>query len=82
KKNLKGALTFLKGITGNITFDIYGPIENQNYWSACRNIIESLPNNVQVNYMGQVNNNKVHPLFSNYNAFLFPTFGENYGHVI
>ena len=82
KKNLKGALTFLKGITGNITFDIYGPIENQNYWSACRNIIESLPNNVQVNYMGQVNNNKVHLLFSNYNAFLFPTFGENYGHVI
>lgn len=82
KKNLKGALTFLKGITGNITFDIYGPIENQNYWNACRNIIESLPNNVQVNYMGQINNNKVHLLFSNYNAFLFPTFGENYGHVI
>ncbi|MBJ8024861.1 glycosyltransferase family 4 protein [Bacillus cereus] len=82
KKNLKGALTFLKGITGNITFDIYGPIENQNYWNACRDIIESLPNNVQVNYMGQVNNNKVHLLFSNYNAFLFPTFGENYGHVI
>lgn len=82
KKNLKGALTFLKGITGNITFDIYGPIENQNYWNACRDVIESLPNNVQVNYMGQVNNNKVHLLFSNYNAFLFPTFGENYGHVI
>ncbi|HEQ3528493.1 TPA: glycosyltransferase [Bacillus cereus] len=82
KKNLKGALTFLKGITGNITFDIYGPIEDQNYWNACRDVIESLPNNVQVNYMGQVNNNKVHLLFSSYNAFLFPTFGENYGHVI
>ncbi|CCW04717.1 glycosyltransferase family 4 protein [Bacillus sp. GeD10] len=82
KKNLKGALTFLKGITGNITFDIYGPIENQNYWKTCQDVIESLPNNVQVNYMGQVNNNKVHLLFSNYNAFLFPTFGENYGHVI
>ncbi|MED3075883.1 glycosyltransferase [Bacillus wiedmannii] len=82
KKNLKGALTFLKGITGNITFDIYGPIENQNYWKTCQDVIESLPNNVQVNYMGQVNNNKVHLLLSNYNAFLFPTFGENYGHVI
>ncbi|MGQ0441176.1 glycosyltransferase family 4 protein, partial [Bacillus sp. B-TM1] len=51
KKNLKGALTFLKGITGNITFDIYGPIENQNYWKTCQDVIESLPNNVQVNYM-------------------------------
>ncbi|WP_459501265.1 glycosyltransferase family 4 protein [Bacillus sp. C1] len=82
KKNLKGALTFLKGVTGNITFDIYGPIEDQNYWKECRNVIKSLPNNVHVNYMGQVNNNKVHTLFSSYDAFLFPTFGENYGHVI
>ncbi|MBG9937308.1 glycosyl transferase family 1 [Bacillus tropicus] len=82
KKNLKGALTFLKGVNGNITFDIYGPIEDQDYWKECRDVIESLPNNVQVNYMGQINNNKVHVLFTSYDAFLFPTFGENYGHVI
>ncbi|MBW3496673.1 glycosyltransferase family 4 protein [Bacillus sp. FDAARGOS_1420] len=82
KKNLKGAITLLKDVIGNITLDIYGPIEDQSYWNECRDVIKSLPINVQVNYMGQVNNNKVHLLFSSYDAFLFPTFGENYGHVI
>lgn len=32
--------------------------------------------------MGEVSHEKIHETFSKYHFFLFPTFSENYGHVI
>lgn len=82
KKNLVGAIAYLNDIRGKITFDIYGPIEDEEYWKLCKQQINKLPNNVLVNYCGLVDHEKVHEIFSKYDAFLFPTFSENYGHVI
>lgn len=82
KKNLIQALKCIKKISGNIVFDIYGSIEDENYWEICKNEIDTFPYNVQVNYCGLVDHDDVHETFSRYDAFLFPTFSENYGHVI
>lgn len=82
KKNLIQAIKCLKNVKGNVTLDIYGSIENDDYWQLCQNEIEILPNNVKVNYCGLVVHDKVHETFSSYDAFIFPTFSENYGHVI
>ena len=82
KKNLYGALELLFGVNGRILFDIYGPIEDKPYWEECRKLLDLLPSNVTVHYRANVPFDKVFEVFSNYHLFLFPTLGENYGHVI
>ncbi len=81
-KNLLTALTLLQGVSGDVSFDIYGPAEDVGYWNQCKKAIESLPANIRVEYMGTVEHAKVHEVFAEHELFLFPTLGENYGHVI
>ena len=82
KKNLLFALQCLREVTGNVTFDIYGPIEDKEYWEKCQLEIKTLPDNIKVNYCGLVGHDEVHRTFARYDAFLFPTLSENFGHVI
>jgi glycosyltransferase involved in cell wall biosynthesis len=82
KKNLLSAIKYFKYIEGKAWFDIYGPIEDEEYWKHCQDEIERLPGNVKVEYKGLVSHDQVHEIFSQYDAFLFPTLSENYGHVI
>lgn len=82
KKNLLSAIRYLEGAEGDVTLDIYGPQEDASYWSQCRSAIDRLPDNVKVCYCGLVDHEDVHRVFSGYDAFLFPTLSENYGHVI
>ena len=65
-----------------ITFDIYGPKEDKRYWDLCKEIIDSLPKSIEVNYMGPIENENVNDMFQNYDLFFLPTKGENFGHVI
>lgn len=82
KKNLDYALKTLNHCKGNIYFDIYGTIEEKKYWEKCQEIISTLPNNITVNYKGELLNEKVISTLSHYDLFYFPTKSENYGHVI
>ena len=83
KKNLKFALEVLKEIKeGNIIFDIYGPMEDKEYWTECEKVIKEMPSNIKVTYKGEVPHSEIENVFSKYHAFFFPTLGENYGHVI
>lgn len=82
KKNLIGAIRFFQKIKTVAVFDIYGPLEDEKYWDECKQEIEKLPSNVSVRYCGLVLHEKIHETFSHYDAFVFPTFSENYGHVI
>ena len=82
KKNLLTAIKCLKTVKGECILDVYGPLEDKLYWEECMRNIEILPENVKVRYMGMINHTEVHKKFSEYDAFLFPTFSENYGHVI
>lgn len=82
KKNLNYVLKVLQKVNMPVCFDIYGPKEDASYWSQCRELIESLPDNVSVHYCGEVNPVDVGKVFLQYDIFFFPTRGENYGHVI
>lgn len=82
KKNLLFAITLFEKIEGKVEFDIYGPVEEEEYWTQCMEEIKKLPDNILVRYMGLVGHEHVHEIFSQYDAFLFPTLSENYGHVI
>lgn len=84
KKNLIYALERLKEVNKNIkvNFDIYGPKEDIEYWKECEKVIKELDKNVKVNYIGEITPSNIGKTFKNYDSFLFPTLGENYGHVI
>jgi len=82
KKNLLFALQCLKGVKGEIEFDIFGPIEDKEYWDKCKQYIRKLGENIIVKYKGIVQNKDVQNVFSQYDVFLFPTLSENFGHVI
>jgi glycosyltransferase involved in cell wall biosynthesis len=82
KKNLDYALRVLSQVKAEIIFDIYGPLEDLEYWKTCQNLIQSMPSNITVAYNGSVLPDEIAATFSQYDLFLFPTYGENYGHVI
>jgi glycosyltransferase involved in cell wall biosynthesis len=81
-KNLQGALEMLSVVSGDVTFDIYGPAEDLGYWAECQTLIAALPPNIRVQYWGEIEHRKVRQVFAEHDLFLFPTLGENYGHAI
>lgn len=82
KKNLLAAINYMASVKGNVRFDIYGALEDENYWEECKARIAQLPQNIKVEYKGLINHDQVHDTFRKYDAFIFPTYSENFGHVI
>ena len=82
KKNLIGAMDILSHVKGNIDFKVYGNIEDKDYYDKCIKKLSILPANVSFEYMGTANSEDVPKILSEYDVFLFPTHGENFGHVI
>ena len=81
-KNLDFALRVLGRVTVALTLDIYGVIDDEPYWQACRREIDRLPSNIAVAYHGPILHEEVAPKLRNHDLFFLPTRGENYGHVI
>lgn len=82
KKNLLGAIEMLRDVKGKATFTIYGPIEDLNYWASCEKAMSSLPDGVACLHEGPIPPAEVCSKLSQHHFFLFPTLGENFGHVI
>lgn len=81
-KNLLCAIQAVNKCKNNVVFDIYGPIEGKEYWEACEKEINNSPQNVSIHYMGILQHSEMSAVIQSYDAFLFPTINENYGHVI
>jgi glycosyltransferase involved in cell wall biosynthesis len=81
-KNLLVAIESLMHSTGRVVMSIYGPIEDKAYWARCQAAIERLPSNVEAIYKGALGRDRVRQKFAENDLFLFPTLGENFGHVI
>lgn len=81
-KNLDFLLQALSFAKSNIHLSIYGPLEDPDYWVRCQSLIASLPAGFAVDYMGEVSPPQVIDVFSNFDLFVLPTRGENYGHVV
>ncbi|WP_289103082.1 glycosyltransferase [uncultured Marinobacter sp.] len=82
KKNLLVAIKMLQKVQQPLVYDIYGPIEDQDYWRDCEKAIAALPPHIQVQHKGTLNPDEVVKTLEKYDVFFFPTKGENYGHVI
>lgn len=81
-KNLDFALESLRGLPMEVDFDLYGIIEDSEYWDSCQAIISSMPLNISVKHFGPLSKNSLLRVFSDYDLLLFPSKSENFGHVI
>jgi len=82
KKNLEGALRMLRGVRGEVTFDVCGPLQDTRYWQRCREMAAELPEDIAFRYLGERDHLQVLETLSAYDLFLLPTLSENFGHVI
>jgi hypothetical protein len=84
KKNLIKTLDILSKINLPIIFDIYGPIENINYWKKVKlkiRELKSINKLIKVSYKGTVKFNK-YKILNRYNFFILLSDSENFGHSI
>lgn len=82
KKGLDKAIAALRNVKEMAQFDIYGPIEDTDYWKECLKGIDGLSENIKVTYRGILQPEQTSIAYQRFDLFLFPTAGENFGHVI
>lgn len=83
KKNLNFAIGVLKNMkAAQVQFDVFGPVEDEAYWSACRENAETLPAHIAFQYKGSLKPEAIGDTLGNYHALFLPTRNENYGHII
>ena len=80
KKNLLQLVQLIAGLKENILLDIYGPVKDAAYWRKCQEVLNSAAG--RINYKGDILPSKVQSTFSNYNASILLTKGENFGHAL
>ncbi|MCR5673547.1 MAG: glycosyltransferase family 4 protein [Lachnospiraceae bacterium] len=87
KKNLAAIPDIIRstGKADDISIDIYGTPEDEAYLRECIESFEKLKESFAgfcFEYKGEADSEKVRDIFADHDAFIFPTLGENYGHVI
>lgn len=80
KKNLLQVIELINQSTADISLDIYGPVKDVGYWKKCEEAI--LAGKGKIQYMGDVRPELVQQTFSQYDASILLTKGENFGHAL
>ncbi len=80
KKNLLMAIRLLDKVKGEVSLDIYGPVKDKHYWEECLKAIGS--SKASIRYNNDVRPEDVQNIFSQYDAGIFLTKGENFGHAL
>lgn len=81
-KNLLYAIDAIMNSAANVTFDIYGNIEDEDYWNQCKARIEKCPSNILIRYMGNKSASEIEKIYFSYHLLISPTLFENYGQAI
>lgn len=84
KKNLLAVFDYMQNTNSmvKIIFDIYGNIDEPDYWQQCETKIKNLPAHVKCNYKGEVPQHLINTILLQYDFTILPTLNENYGHAI
>lgn len=81
-KNVSFAIETVSRLAFPSIFTLYGPIADETYWSACEQMVDDLPNNVEVRVGGALEHADVLRVLATHDLFFLPTLGENFGHAI
>ena len=81
-KNHLLVLKALASCNNNVTYNIYGPVKDPGYWNICTGEIKKLPENITVEYHGDISPGQVETALSKNHTFILPSKSENFGHAI
>jgi len=81
-KNTLAAIRMAGKLKGDVELDLWGPLEDAEYWKKCQDQIRLCPANVKVQHLGEATHEKIQIMFHDYDVLLMPTLGENFGHSI
>ena len=81
-KNHLLVLKALNNCIGNVTYTIFGPVKDREYWKDCEQLIKILPPNITVNYLGDIPPGEVQNALLQNHVFILPSKSENFGHSI
>lgn len=83
-KNIHFAIEVLLKVNTQkkIEFDIFGPIEDVGYYEKCIDLSKKLPENIKLNFKGEIRHDLINKTLQDYHFMFFPTLHENFGHVI
>ena len=82
---MKNHLLVLKALAKSdtlISYDIYGPIKDKEYWAICLDEIKKQPVNINVTYHGDIPPTEVDAVLAKSHVFILPSKSENFGHAI
>ncbi len=82
EKNQLYAIERLMKLSGGVEVDLYGLVDNENYWRDCQRRIRDLPATIDVKYKGMISHPEIKELFKDYHFLYMPSVSENYGHVV
>jgi glycosyltransferase involved in cell wall biosynthesis len=81
KKNLETAVAAVSQCV-DATLSVIGPIKDEGYWSEVQALVKTSGLADRFNYLGEVAPELVVDRLAEFDAFLLPTHGENFGHAI
>lgn len=81
-KGLLEAVEAVTQLTQKVEFTIIGPAEDDAYYNRCERLARAAPQNCKIVFAGALSPESVRRSFANFDAFIFPTQFENFGHVI
>jgi len=81
-KNLAFAIETLARCECPVDLHIYGPVEDEAYAAACRQLAPSASARISVSWHGEVPHEEVRSTLAAHDVFFLPTLGENFGHGI
>ncbi|WP_161623928.1 glycosyltransferase [Paeniglutamicibacter gangotriensis] len=82
KKNIHVLLIALCAVREVVSLDIIGPAEDESYFAECQEIVQRLPPNIHVRFVGSIEAPLIVDRLNGYDLMVCPTSGENFGHVI
>ena len=81
-KNIETAIKAMEFVKSSAQLTIAGPIEDAVYWNRCLELIKDLPEPGLIRYAGAIPPEAVVDFLHRFELFVFPTVGENFGHVV
>jgi glycosyltransferase involved in cell wall biosynthesis len=82
-KNLDFVLSRLAEIhEGEISLDVIGPTDDEEYLERCRTMAAALSSNVNVNFLGPLTRDQALDIVKTAHFMVLPTKGENFGYVV
>ena len=82
KKNVATVIRAMPLVKSKARLSIAGPIEDARYWAECLELIDDIGDPEMIKYVGSIPADGAISFLSRFDLFVFPTLGENFGHVV